>query len=231
MQWTVTTTVPINEFRSCALSIERNPSPGKNQTLKILQSKPIYFAYKIDIITSSSKRTCVQSFGGLQNNVSLTTCHNYFLLGEDVRCVHLALPVAVFLEVLSKSVLSRATNTTRAGCVQRDLDMPFSGRSSRNATKDEPWTSMRLEWSLGDQSPDQSETEWLCADVALTSTNVHARDSHQRPIRRSHTHLQWCVYGEVSEALASGPPFYEPPLRCYACKFSLFLVKTYYPLT
>jgi len=24
----------------------------------------------------------------------------------------------------------------------------------------------RLEWSLGDQSPDQSETEWLCVDVA-----------------------------------------------------------------
>jgi len=24
----------------------------------------------------------------------------------------------------------------------------------------------RLEWSLIDQSPEQSETEWLCADVA-----------------------------------------------------------------
>jgi len=41
----------------------------------------------------------------------------------------------------------------------------------------------RLEWSLVDQSPEQSETEWLCVDVAgykiiLTSTNLHARDSH-----------------------------------------------------
>jgi len=24
----------------------------------------------------------------------------------------------------------------------------------------------RLEWSLADQSPEQSETEWLCVDVA-----------------------------------------------------------------
>jgi len=49
----------------------------------------------------------------------------------------------------------------------------------------------RLEWSLVDQSPEQSETEWLRVDFAgyrsLTSTNVHARDSLQRPYRHSHT--------------------------------------------
>ena len=36
---------------------------------------------------------------------------------------------------------------------------------------------------------------------------------------------QWCVQGEASEALASGPPFLGAPLTCYACKFSLFLMK------
>ena len=49
----------------------------------------------------------------------------------------------------------------------------------------------RLKWSLVDQSPELSDTEWLCVDVAgyrsLTSTNLHAHDSHQWPSRRSHT--------------------------------------------
>ena len=49
----------------------------------------------------------------------------------------------------------------------------------------------RLEWSLVDNSPEQSETVWLCTYVAgyrsLTSTNLHACDSHQRPSWRSHT--------------------------------------------
>ena len=49
----------------------------------------------------------------------------------------------------------------------------------------------RLEWSLVDQSPEQSETEWLCVDVAgykiINIYNLHARDSLQRPSRRSHT--------------------------------------------
>jgi len=44
----------------------------------------------------------------------------------------------------------------------------------------------RLEWLLVDQSPEQSETEWLCVDVAgtrsLMSTNLHACDSHQTAI-------------------------------------------------
>ena len=46
----------------------------------------------------------------------------------------------------------------------------------------------------GYQSPEQSETEWLCVDVAgykiinlHASPNLHARDSHQWPSRRSHT--------------------------------------------
>ena len=49
----------------------------------------------------------------------------------------------------------------------------------------------QLEWSLVYQSPEQSETEWLCVDVAgykiITSTNLHTRDSYQRLSRRSHT--------------------------------------------
>jgi len=52
----------------------------------------------------------------------------------------------------------------------------------------------RLEWSLVDQSPEQSEIEWLCVDVAgykiinvYTSTNLHTRDSLQRQSRRCHS--------------------------------------------
>ena len=48
----------------------------------------------------------------------------------------------------------------------------------------------RLEWSLVDQTPEKSGTEWSCVDVvwyirSLTSTNLHRRDSHQRPSRHS----------------------------------------------
>jgi len=147
---------------------------------------------------------------------------------ED-RCLHVALPVATFLEMLTKSVTMRATTATRAGCVQHGMGqaMPFSG----NAAEDDPrpntlqlnteglndnkisvieqityknkafiivlqeihcitadklvipnfslagsilsmnhglatFVHERLEWSLVDQCPDQSETEWLCVDVA-----------------------------------------------------------------
>ena len=133
----------------------------------------------------------------------------------------------------TKSVVSRATAATRAGCVQRGLgqNKTFSGRGSRNAAKDDPRPSIfqlnneeltaskisvieqlayknkvfiivlqetycttadklvipnfslagsalsrthglatfvheRLEWSLVDQSPEQSETEWFCVNVA-----------------------------------------------------------------
>jgi len=49
----------------------------------------------------------------------------------------------------------------------------------------------QLEWSLVDQSPELSQTEWLCADVAgnkiINVYKPHARDSHQRPSRGSHT--------------------------------------------
>ena len=48
----------------------------------------------------------------------------------------------------------------------------------------------RLEWPLVDQTPEKSGTEWSCVDVvwyirSLTSTNLHRRDSHQRPSRHS----------------------------------------------
>jgi len=42
------------------------------------------------------------------------------------------------------------------------------------------------EWLLVDQSPEQSETGWLCISV-LESTNFHAGDLHHRPFRHSHT--------------------------------------------
>jgi len=152
--------------------------------------------------------------------------------GEEDRCLHVALPVAVFLEMLTKSVNSRATAATCTGCVRHEVghQTPFSGCSSRNAAEDlrpnilqlntegltadrisvieqlayknkafiivlqathcttadklvipnfslagsilsrnhslAAFVHERLEWSLVDQSPEQSETEWLCIDVA-----------------------------------------------------------------
>ena len=52
----------------------------------------------------------------------------------------MALPVAAFLEMLTKSVTMRATTATRAGGVQRGMGQTtlFSGRRSRNATEDDP---------------------------------------------------------------------------------------------
>jgi len=50
-----------------------------------------------------------------------------------------ALPVAAFLEMLTKSVNLRATAATRTGCVRHGVghQTPFSGRSSsRNAAED-----------------------------------------------------------------------------------------------
>jgi len=41
--------------------------------------------------------------------------------GEGGRCLHLALPVAAFIEMLTKSVASRATTANRARCVQREM--------------------------------------------------------------------------------------------------------------
>ena len=153
-------------------------------------------------------------------------------VGEENRCLHVALPVAAFLEMLTKSVNLRATAATRTGCVRHGVghQTPFSGRGSRNAAEDlrpnilqlntegltadkisvieqlayknkaftivlqethctnadkpvipnfslagsilsrnhglATFVHERLEWSLIDQSPEQSETEWLCIDVA-----------------------------------------------------------------
>ena len=143
----------------------------------------------------------------------------------------MALHVAAFLEMFTKSVNLRATAATRTGCVRHGVghQTPFSGRGSRNAAEDlgpnilqlntEGLTAdkisvieqlankykvfiivlqethcttadklvipnfslagsilsrnhglatlvhERLEWSLVDQSPEQSETEWVCVDV------------------------------------------------------------------
>jgi len=50
------------------------------------------------------------------------------------------LPVAAFLEMLTKSVTMRTTTATRVGCVQGGMGQttPFSGHGSRNATEDDP---------------------------------------------------------------------------------------------
>jgi len=60
--------------------------------------------------------------------------------GEEDRCLHVALPVAAFPEMLTKSVITRASTGTRAECAQRAMGQttPFSGRSSRNAAEDDP---------------------------------------------------------------------------------------------
>ena len=58
--------------------------------------------------------------------------------GEEGRRLHVALPVAAFLEMLNKSVNLRATAATRTGCVRHGVghQTPFSGRGSRNAAED-----------------------------------------------------------------------------------------------
>jgi len=65
----------------------------------------------------------------------------------------------------------------------------------------------RLEQSLVDQSPLQSETEWLCVDVAgykiiKTSTKLHCRESHQRPSRRFHTSV--CMLATSTANMSTG---------------------------
>ena len=58
--------------------------------------------------------------------------------GEEDRFLQVALPVAAFLEMLTKSVNLRATAATRTGCVRHGVghQTPFSGRGCRNAAED-----------------------------------------------------------------------------------------------
>jgi len=51
-----------------------------------------------------------------------------------------ALPIAAFLEMLTKPVTLRATTVTRAGCVRCRLgrNTPFSRFGSRDAAEDDP---------------------------------------------------------------------------------------------
>jgi len=57
--------------------------------------------------------------------------------GEEDRCLHVALPVEAFLEMLTKYFNLRATAATRTGCARHGVGhhTPFSGRGSRNAAK------------------------------------------------------------------------------------------------
>ena len=167
----------------------------------------------------------------LSNTLRGLSNHNIIIKEED-RCLHVAHPVATFLEMLTKPVNLRATAATRTGCVRHGVghQTPFSGRGSRNAAEDlrpnilqlntegltadkisvieqlvyknkasiivlqethcttaeklvipnfslagsilsrnhclATFVHERLELSPVDQSPEQSETEWLCVDVA-----------------------------------------------------------------
>jgi len=58
--------------------------------------------------------------------------------GQEDTCLHVALPVAAFLEMLTTSFTARAITSTCAGCVRRGMghNVPFSGRGSRNAAED-----------------------------------------------------------------------------------------------
>jgi len=59
--------------------------------------------------------------------------------GEDDRYLHVTLPVVAFIEMLAKSVVSRATTATRAGYVQRRIGQTtLLGCGSINASEDDP---------------------------------------------------------------------------------------------
>jgi len=62
----------------------------------------------------------------------------YRASGKEDRCLHVALPVAAFLEMLTKSVNLRATAATRTGCFRHGVghQTPLSGSGSRNAAED-----------------------------------------------------------------------------------------------
>jgi len=63
---------------------------------------------------------------------------------QDNRCLLLALPVAVFLEMLTEPVATRGNTAIRAGCVQRVIcrKTPFSRRGSISAAQVDPRLSM-----------------------------------------------------------------------------------------
>jgi len=59
-------------------------------------------------------------------------------LGEEDSCLHVALHVAAFLEMLIKSVIMRTTTATRTGCVQRGRwvkQSPFQGGAAQMLPK------------------------------------------------------------------------------------------------
>jgi len=64
----------------------------------------------------------------------------YIAYREEDRCLHAALPVAAFLEILTKSFKLRATAATHTGCVRHGVghQTPFSGCGCKNAAEDNP---------------------------------------------------------------------------------------------
>jgi len=75
--------------------------------------------------------------------------------GEEDRCLHGTLAVAAFPEMLTKSVITRATLATCAGCVQRGIAQttPFSGRGRRHVTEDDPTYPWSLDICSTQRSP------------------------------------------------------------------------------
>jgi len=65
---------------------------------------------------------------GLQQWICKPLMFPWFNHREDDRCLIVALPVVAFIEMLTKSVVSRATTATSTGCVQHGLsrNTPFS---------------------------------------------------------------------------------------------------------
>jgi len=61
------------------------------------------------------------------------------IIGKDDRCLQVVLPVAAFSAMLAKSVVTRGTTATRAGCVRCGLGMktPFSRRGNIPTTEDD----------------------------------------------------------------------------------------------
>jgi len=78
----------------------------------------------------------------------LYSVFGYSVFGEEDRCLHVALRVVAFPEMLTKSVITRATTATRAGCFQRGMGQttPFSGHDRRPTAQHTPAEHRGAHW-------------------------------------------------------------------------------------
>ena len=105
----------------------------------------------------------------------------FIIVLRETRCTT-AVELVIPNFSLAGSILSR--NHGLATLVHERLEWSLVDQSPEQSGTE------RLEWSLVDQSPEQSGTEWLCADVAgYKIVNVYKppHDSLRRPSRRFHT--------------------------------------------